>query len=275
MLELPEAATIARQLGATIVGKVINQVTTAYTPHKFAWFHGDAGAYHKILTSKTITSASNYGGLVEIRADNTTLLFGDGVNLRFHNSDEPRPKKHQLLVEFLDNSAMSASVQMYGGIWCFNTGEFDNPYYAAAREKASPLSDEFSRVYFENLISAPEVQKLSAKAFLATEQRIPGLGNGVLQDILWQAKIHPQAKLFTLTEDRKEQLFQSVKSVLSAMTFQGGRDIEKDLFGKQGGYRTQMSKNHVGEPCSYCGGTVKKGNYMGGSIYFCEQCQVI
>lgn|GEM_PF-2077218 len=30
------------------------------------------------------------------------------------------------------------------------------------------------------------------KAFLATEQRIPGLGNGVLQDILWTARIHPK-----------------------------------------------------------------------------------
>jgi hypothetical protein len=34
-----------------------------------------------------------------------------------------------------------------------------------------------------------EVKKLSLKALLATEQRIPGLGNGVLQDILFKARM--------------------------------------------------------------------------------------
>lgn len=32
--------------------------------------------------------------------------------------------------------------------------------------------------------------KLTAKTFLAAEQRIPGLGNGVLQGILFQACIY-------------------------------------------------------------------------------------
>jgi len=275
MLELPEAAALARQISETVAGKTISQVTAAYTPHKFTWYHGDPQSYHALLTGKTIKTASNYGGLVEISAGEVNLLLGDGVNLRFHVIDEPRPKKHQLLLEFEDGTALSASVQMYGGICCFNDGDYDNSYYTIARKKPSPLSDEFNRPYFDELISLPELQKLSAKAFLATEQRIPGLGNGVLQDILWQAKIHPKSKLNSLTAAKIEQLFNSVKSVLSEMTEQGGRDTEKDLFGKQGGYKTAMSKNSAGKPCALCGGTIKKENYMGGSIYYCEQCQVM
>jgi formamidopyrimidine-DNA glycosylase len=42
---------------------------------------------------------------------------------------------------------------------------------------------------------------LSAKAFLATEQRIPGLGNGVLQDILFTAGIHPKRKMAAISEE--------------------------------------------------------------------------
>jgi formamidopyrimidine-DNA glycosylase len=90
------------------------------------------------------------------------------------------------------------------------------------------------------------VQKLSAKAFLATEQRIPGLGNGVLQDILWYANIHPKRKISTLSAEQKHKLFRSVKTILAEMTELGGRDTERDLFGCNGGYITRLSKKTVG-----------------------------
>jgi len=165
---------------------------------------------------------------------------------------------------------------MYGGIWCFNTKEgFPNNYYQVTKEKPSPLSYEFNETYFDKLISSQDLQKLSIKAFLATEQRIPGLGNGVLQDILWQAKIHPKRKINTLTDENKEVLYTSIKTVLSKMTELGGRDTEKDLYGNNGGYKTMMSKNSVGSSCVSCGEIIKKENYLGGSIYYCENCQLL
>jgi formamidopyrimidine-DNA glycosylase len=72
---------------------------------------------------------------------------------------------------------------------------FDNAYYLAAKEKPSPLDDEnFDEAYFLQILTAEETIKLNLKAALATHQRIPGLGNGVLQDILWHAKLSPRAK---------------------------------------------------------------------------------
>ena len=114
---------------------------------------------------------------------------------------------------------------------------------------------------------------LSAKAFLATEQRFPGLGNGVLQDILFAARIHPKRKLRDLTEAERERLLSAVVSVLGEMTAQGGRDTEKDLFGRVGGYATKMSKNTLTHGCPVCGGTITKEAYLGGSVYYCPACQ--
>jgi formamidopyrimidine-DNA glycosylase len=54
---------------------------------------------------------------------------------------------------------------------------------------------------------------------------------------------------------------------------QGGRDTEKDLFGNPGGYKTYLSKNTAFTPCVKCGYELHKGNYMGGTIYYCEHCQ--
>ncbi len=273
MLELPEAAVLAAQLQDTIAGKRIKSVIAAQSPHKFAWFHGDPRLYHGLLAGKTIGAAASFGGLVEIKADDAVILCGDGVGLRYHGPEEARPAKHQLLIEFEDHSAVSGSVQMYGGLWCFADGAFANPYYKLAKEKPSPLAGEFDRAYFDRLISTPEVRKLSAKAFLATEQRIPGLGNGVLQDILYTAKIHPKKKISAITDSEMDGLFRAVKSTLAEMAAQGGRDTERDLFGRPGGYKAKAGKHTVDTPCPICGGMIRKENYLGGSIYYCDGCQ--
>jgi formamidopyrimidine-DNA glycosylase len=273
MIEIPEAQSLSRQLTETVTGKRIAGVVAGLSPHKFAWYHGDPKDYDALLRGKTIDTAVARGGMLEVRAGDAVLLFSDGVVLKFHTRDEQRPQKHQLLIEFEDATAISASVQMYGGLWCFREGEFHNPYYDAARSKPSPLSDEFDRTYFDGLITSSDVQKLSAKAFLATEQRIPGLGNGVLQDILYKARVHPKRKVETLTEGERETLFSSVKSTFKEMTEQGGRDTTRDLFGKPGGYRTRLSQTAVDKPCPVCGGAIIKQPYMGGSIYFCDGCQ--
>jgi len=74
---------------------------------------------------------------------------------------------------------------------------------------------------------------------LAAEQRIPGLGNRTLQDILFNARIHPKKKVSTFTEDDKKHIYNSTKSTLKEMLSKGGRDTEKDLFGNPGGYITR------------------------------------
>jgi formamidopyrimidine-DNA glycosylase len=275
MIELPESIALASQLSATVRGKRITNVTAALTPHKFAWYHGDPQKYHELLSGKVIKKAAGIGSMVEIFAEDAVMLFGDGIGLRYHNENEQKPLKHQMLVEFEDSSALSAVVQMYGGLMCFHSGEMDNKYYKIAKEKPSPLSDQFDKKYFDEMLSYQDMQKLSTKAFLATEQRIPGLGNGVLQDILYIAGIHPKRKINTLRDEDKERLFKSIKETLAEMAFKGGRDTEKDLFGCPGGYMTCLSKNTVDRPCPICGGTIRKESYMGGSIYYCEGCQKI
>ena len=57
------------------------------------------------------------------------------------------------------------------------------------------------------------------------------------------------------------------------MTDHGGRDTEKDLFGKAGGYKTRMSKHTVKQSCGICQTRIVKAPYMGGSVYFCPTCQ--
>lgn len=273
MIEIPEAIALSQQINETIMDKKISKVIANGSPHKFAWFFDDPDDYRDRLVGKVIRKSHAHGGLIEISLGSTRLVFGDGVNLKLIYKGEKVPKKHQLLIGFEDESMLIASVQMYGGMWCFEEGKFDNSYYDIAKEKPSPLSEKFDYDYFKQIVCDESVQKKSAKALLATEQRIPGLGNGVLQDILFNAKIHPKRKVASLSEEEIDEMYDAIKSTLHEMALKGGRDTEKDLFGCSGGYTTKLSKKTVKEPCVVCGGNVIKKAYLGGSIYYCETCQ--
>lgn len=274
MIELPESLTYARQITETLTGKTIHSVVTAASPHKFAWYHGDPADYAQRLEGSTFISARGIGLFVEVTVSQATLLFSDGVNLRLHPQAGPIPKKHQLLLGLDDDTHLSASIAMYGGVICWDrTDEYENSYYAIAKEKPSPLINTFSETYFKELLAPETVQKLSLKGALATEQRIPGLGNGCLQDILWNAQLHPKQKTGSLSDKEVSRLYTSLKETLTKMTEMGGRSTEKDLFGNPGSYLVVMCAANKDQPCPRCGTPIKKEAYMGGSIYTCETCQ--
>jgi hypothetical protein len=272
MIELPESVNLARELKEALKGKKIEKVLPPSSVHKFCWYEGEPEAYDALLKGKKIVSVESYGIYVEIIFDQETKLnFNDGVNIRLLTEEENLPVKYQLAV-FLDSGEkLVFTVAMYGGIIAYQ-GENTNEYYQKNKIGVSAISKEFTNEYWINLIHSVK-PTMSLKAFLATEQRIIGIGNGVLQDILFAAKLHPKRKIESLSEEEKDILYQKTKSVLEEMIRKGGRDTEKDMYGNLGNYKTILSKNTYKEGCPVCHGAITKENYLGGSIYYCPNCQ--
>jgi formamidopyrimidine-DNA glycosylase len=273
MIEIPEAFHISHQISQHLAGKEVVASQAAASPHKFAWYEGDPSAYTQLLNWKTLQSARPLGGMIEIQLDDILIVLSEGAYPRLYEKDAPLPAKHQLLLQFDDGRSLVVAVRMYGGILAFPSGCGINKYYLMADLKTSPLSEIFDDNYFENLSIDQNAQTMSAKAFLATEQRIPGLGNGVLQDILYFAGIHPKTRIADLHQQQRTKLFTSIKHTLKQMAQSGGRDTEVDLFGQPGAYQTRCSKLTVTKPCHLCGDLIQKASYMGGSVYFCPTCQ--
>ena len=194
MMEAPEAINIASQRSDTVKGKRITVAEALDTPHKFTFFNGEPGQGEERLTGRVITGVRHYGGMVHIEAEDTRLILSEGVNIRLYGPGEELPKKHQLLIGFTDESCIVVSVRMYGAIWCYPDGELAGnltEYFEAARDKPQVLSDDFTEEYFNSLIGSARMRNNSAKAALATDLYITGLGNGVLQAIFDNAGIHP------------------------------------------------------------------------------------
>ena len=273
MLELPEAMTLAKQLEETCLGKTVEKVVAGRSPHRFAFFYEDAPEnYPERLEGRAIEGAKAFGGQVEIDLGDATLTLNDGAALRLLPPGAPEPAKHQLYLRFTDASALVCTIQMYGGLYACPKGTPMDFYKQVSKEKPSPLTGAFDYPHFCTLMETCK-PSASLKAFLATEQRIPGLGNGVLQDILFRAGYRPRTQLAQLTEEERQGLFMAVKETLACMAEKGGRDTEKDLYGNPGGYHSTLSQKTWKEPCPNCLGPITRQAYLGGNVYFCPHCQ--
>lgn len=273
MLELPESYTIAKQVEETLVGKIISYVEVLHTPHRFAFFTGHPEEYDECLGGQTIMGAAYHGGMLEIRTEAYMILLSDGAYPKYYEDSRKFPKNHQLALFFDDETGVFVSIQMYGFIMVSPIGECTEGYYLSSAGKPNPLTEDFTYEYFRSLYEKTGEKKLSAKAFLATQQRIPGLGNGVLQDILWDAGLDPRFDMRNASEEDFRKLYGSIRKILQEMCDRGGRNVERDLFGQKGGYICQLSKNSLNEPCMRCGHEIHRAAYMGGTVYFCEKCQ--
>ena len=273
MIELPEVYVLAEQIDQTLIGKRIKNTAANVFPHGFATYSGDPDAYGGMLAGKKITGVRADIGSMDIWDCNVEITCEDmllsiSTPIKYHAPGEKLPKSYQLLLQFDDDSYMSCTVQMWGSMLCVPlVGDLQR------RELGpNPLSEAFDEIYFDHLWNSVK-PSMSAKAFLATQKRIPGLANGVLQDILFNAQIHPRRKLQTMNEEDKKRLYNSIKTTLKDMKDHGGRDTEKDLFDRAGGYKTILSKKTMKYPCPVCKNGLIRESYLGGNIYYCPTCQ--
>ena len=93
------------------------------------------------------------------------------------------------MVTFDDDSAINCTVQMWGALACFPANEKSSiPDYLTPEKNLHYYQTSLTiAILIACLMKTQETspQRRSSQ----TEQRFPGLGNGVLQDILWTAKI--------------------------------------------------------------------------------------
>ncbi|MHC5248072.1 hypothetical protein [Enterococcus sp. LJL90] len=272
MIDIGEAQVLGKQMAKELIGKKIAQVSFGNSPHRFAFFSATEEVYEEWLLNQTIQEVNVYGNFVVLALHKCALSFSEGLNFYWLAPTQKLPKKYQFALTFSDDWVLACSVSMYGAMMLQTAELVGNEYFQVAQEKPNPLATEFNEEYFEELRKSAK-PTLSLKAFMGTEQRIPGLGNGSLHDIFFSAQLLPKRKLATLNDAEFTDLFTGMKTVLKGIVAGGGRDTEKDFYGQKGGYQTILSSKTWKSPCPRCGHQVSKESYLGGTIYYCSGCQ--
>ncbi|MBI4733154.1 MAG: hypothetical protein HY781_13720 [Chloroflexi bacterium] len=275
MFELPEYTTLARQMNETLAGKTIRRGTLGNSPHKFVWYNRTHEEFENLTRGKRAGAARVRGRWLTLDLEpGYRLLLGEcGGKVLYHAPRVPLPEKYHLFLAFADGSALTAMTAMWGAMELYEAGQEQERQYIKGM-RTTPVDQEFTFGYFTALIDELlQGEKRSVKSLLTQDQLIPGLGNAIAQDILFNARLHPRRSLADLTPGQRRDLFTAIVDTVREVTGKGGRNDEADLFGKPGGYVRIMDSRATWKPCPECGRTVEKMQYLGGACYFCPRCQ--
>jgi len=138
-----------------------------------------------------------------------------------------------------------------------------------------PLEDDFNYQKFACLLGK---KKTGIKKFLMDQTKIAGIGNIYADEILFDAKIHPERDATDFSEEEKKALFDSIKKILKKAVELRGTSVSdfRDTEGKKGAYGdVRLVYRKTGENCpDSCDGKVKRIVVGGRGTHFCPKCQL-
>jgi formamidopyrimidine-DNA glycosylase len=274
MLDLPEMMTLARQMRERLTGRRIASVEVADERPKWLWLAAEPQEHAPRMVGKRLGPATADGHWLRLPLEpGEALLLGDfGGRVLLHPPGAKLPKWH-LRIGLDDGSTLTITVQGWGFVTLLSEAE-EAAFAFYQGRGISPLDPRFTREHLAEVMRTAEAYvRKPIKAFLVHDPNVAGIGNGMLQDILFRARLHPRQRVCDLGEAEVDRLYDALREIMNLAVAEGGRDTERGLDGEPGGYTPLMDRRAAGKPCPRCGTPIQKISYLGGSCYFCPQCQ--
>lgn len=269
MPELPEVETIARGLREPLVGRQFTGVRVGWEnlvarPTVEEFVRGLVG--QRILgvkrRGKYLIFALAGGGslIVHLRMTGRLLIKNSGDELDKHD---------HLIFELDDGQELRFNnVRKLGRVYLV-----DDEDEIVGRLGPEPLDDDFTSADFAALFST---RRGKIKPLLLNQRFIAGVGNIYADEALFAARIHPERRADTLTAEEIENLYHSIRQVLTQGIQNRGTTFSDylDAEGRKGRNQEYLRVFRcTGRPCPRCGMTIERTVVGGRGTYFCPRCQ--
>ncbi len=136
---------------------------------------------------------------------------------------------------------------------------------------ASVGIDVLSRAFTFKAFSALARQRRDqVKVFLMDKSALDALGNAYADEVLFEAGLHPKARVRELSEEQLEGLHKAIKAVL--------RQARDTIARRQPELSEKVRdflkvRNRKGQPCPRCGTKIRAAGVHGHDAFFCPTCQ--
>jgi formamidopyrimidine-DNA glycosylase len=269
-MELPELTVLSRQMAKEIVGRQISKVEVANPKCLNMPFK----QFYKAIIGKTVKSVESRGKWLFIKlGSDHVLLFnpGMGADVVHFRAGEKLPEKYPIKLVLNDKSGFTIRVWWFCYLHLMSADKVGE-HKLAGKLGISPLDKQFTLDYFRKMLRG---KRGNIKAFLLDQKNIVGIGNVYIQDTLFNAKLHPQRTISSLSDKEVETLYKSMQAVLKESIKLGGLAYEKDFYGNKGRYSMEQFKiaYKQGKPCPVCGTTIQKIKTGSTSTFICPKCQ--
>ena len=139
-----------------------------------------------------------------------------------------------------------------------------------------PLDKGFTLDILKNRLKTKLNQKI--KTVLLDQKVIAGIGNIYSDEILWQAGVSPERKVFEITNLEFEKIFKAIKELLKKGIDFGGDSMSdyKNIYGLPGKFQLHhMAYRRTGEKCMKkgCNGVIIRKIINNRSAHFCAKHQ--
>jgi len=271
MPELPEVETVRATLEPKIAGKRIQTVTIRYEK----MVEGDAAAFAKQLTGRTIRSIGRIGKYLFFHLDDGVFVSHLRMEGKYFLKDsmDPYDKHEHLILSFEDGTDLR-----YHDTRKFGTVEWISldgiPAYRERHKIAfEPLEEGFSGEAFAKRLK--QTARM-IKPVLLDQSVVAGLGNIYVDEVLFRARLHPETRANRLTKKKALEVADHARDVLSEATRLGGTTIRSYVssLGVTGRFQNELSVHgRKGEPCPVCQSAIVKTTVGGRGTYYCPVCQ--
>ena len=272
MPELPEVTVIAEDVRSLAQGREVTRAAIFRDDVSNARVDG----FGERLVGKTLRGTGRRGKII-------TLDFGDVVGvvhlvisgrvLRLPEWQEP-DKIHTAVVEF--GGGEEPLVLAFTRLWLGYFDLFDpdrvDEHPLLKRLGPDPFSEGFTVEYLRGVFG----RKAAIKGLLLDQSTVAGLGNIYVDEVLFEAKVHPTRKANTLTLREIEAIHSATRDILGrAIELRGTTfDSYHDAFGETGKFQYHLKVfTHAGEPCPVCGTEIQKLRVAGRGTHVCPVCQ--
>jgi formamidopyrimidine-DNA glycosylase len=271
MPELPEITVIAKQMDKELSSKRIVDVEVKQPKI----LNMPVSEFVDTLVGKMIEDVSSRGKWIFVRLSSPYFMLinlGMGAELIYSGSNQKLQEKYHFRLTLSDKTGFTAHFWWFGYIHLLSESQL--PEHKLTAKLGKSATDKTFRL--ECLKNSLAKKKTSIKAFLLDQRNLSGIGNVYVQDILFKAKLHPNRKTSTLSEDEIATLHKSIQEVLKEGIRLRGLAYEKDFYGKRGNLTTDrfLVGYRQGKPCPECGTAIEKIKTGSTSSYVCPKCQL-
>jgi formamidopyrimidine-DNA glycosylase len=271
MPELPEAEVLKRGLQKAVVGRTITGVTVS----KKEVINVPPSTYKAMVEGAKIIAARRAGKATLLDLDNgNTLVIHLALGGRVVLDDPANYEQSELpLVYALDDgSHLVATKFMLANIHVLPTDRLnqDSRLKGLGRDALADLPT------VEELGAMLKGSRSAVKTFLMDQTILAGIGNMYANEILFAARLHPEAIAKSLSKGQVERLHAAIRDVLHQAIKQGGSSESPftDVHGKAGKAHAKAKVMwREGERCYECGSTIKMIRQASRATYFCPKCQ--
>jgi formamidopyrimidine-DNA glycosylase len=271
--ELPEVETVKRTLQRLIVGKTVEDVDV-FLP-KIVKEPSDVALFVQRLRGAEVKGVGRRGKFLKIFFDPWVLVSHLRMEGRYRllPRKEPLEKHTHVVFRFTDGTDLRyRDVRQFGTMHLFRRGE-EEQHPPLNKLGPEPLSDDFTLERFRKRLSGRTTR---LKALLLNQEFLSGLGNIYVDEALFDAGLHPERPVQSLSDEESERLYRSIRSTLKKAIEAGGSSVRTyvDGNGDMGMFQLQIQVyGRRGEPCPRCGDPIRRLVVAGRGTHLCTKCQ--